>query len=50
MVAGAEVVEFTGTFPHAGATGSFGGEVDYTTIYPANLQEKIAEFVDMATA
>jgi hypothetical protein len=44
------LVEFTGTFPHAGATGEFGAEIDYTTIYPANLEEKVAEFMEMATA
>ena len=44
------LIEFTGTFPHAGASGGFGGEVDYTTIYPAQLEEKVADFLDMATA
>lgn len=44
------LVEFTGTFPRAGAMGGFGGEIDYATIYPAQLQEKLAEFIDMATA
>ena len=44
------LVEFTGTFPHTGATGGFGGEIDYTTISPAQLEEKVAEFLDMATA
>lgn len=44
------LIEFTGTFPSAGATGGFGGEIDYTTIYPTQLEEKVVEFLDMATA
>jgi hypothetical protein len=43
------LVEFTGTFPHAGATGGYGAEIDYTTIGPAQLEEKVAEFLAMAT-
>ena len=44
------LVEFTGTFPHAGATGGFGGEIDYTTISPAEVEAKVIEFLDLATS
>lgn len=44
------LVEFTGTFPHAGATGNFGAEIDYTTIVPGQIEKRVAEFVEMATA
>ena len=44
------LVEFTGTFPHAGATGGFGGEIDYMTIYPVQLEERVVEFLEMTTA
>jgi hypothetical protein len=42
-------VDYTGTFPGAGATGGFGGEIDYDTIYPSQAEEKILEFVALAT-
>lgn len=43
------LVEFTGTFPGVGATGGFGGEVDYDSIYPSQVEEKILEFLDLTT-
>jgi hypothetical protein len=43
------MIEFTGTFPHVGATGSFGAEVDFDPIYPSQLEEKILDFVRLAT-
>ena len=42
-------IEYTGTYPHAGATGGFGGEVDYDAVYPSQLEEKVLEFVALAT-
>lgn len=43
------LVEFTGTFPGVGATGGFGAEVDYDTIYPSQVEEKIVGFLQLAT-
>lgn len=43
------LVEFTGTFPGVGATGGFGAEVDYDTIYPAQVEAKILTFLQLAT-
>jgi len=43
------MVEYTGTFPHVGATGGFGAEIDFDSIYPGQLQEHILEFVALAT-
>jgi hypothetical protein len=43
------LVEYTGTFPGVGATGGFGGEVDYDSIYPSRLEEKVIGFLDLAT-
>ena len=42
-------VDYTDTFPHAGAAGSFGAEIDYDTIYPSQVEEKILDFVALAT-
>ena len=42
-------IEFTGTFPHAGAEGGFGGEVQYDTIYTSELQSTLTEFVRLTT-
>jgi hypothetical protein len=42
------MIEFTGTFPHVGATGGFGAEVDFDPIYPSQLEEKILDFVRLA--
>ena len=42
-------IEYTGTFPHAGAEGGFGGEVQYDTIYSNELEAHILEFVRLAT-
>jgi hypothetical protein len=43
------MVEYTGTFPHVGATGGFGGEIDYDPIFTSQLEEKILDFVALAT-
>lgn len=43
------VVDYTGTFPNAGAEGGFGAEVQYDTIYTDELPTSIAEFVALAT-
>jgi len=42
------MVEYTGTFPHVGATGGFGAEIDFDPIYPSQLEEKILDFVELA--
>lgn len=42
-------IEYTGTFPGIGIGGGFGAEIDYDAIYPAQLEEKILEFVALAT-
>ena len=42
------MIEYTGTFAHAGATGGFGAEIDFDPIYPAQLEEKILDFVELA--
>jgi hypothetical protein len=42
-------VDYTGTFPGAGATGGFGSEIDFDTIYPSQVEEKIIDFVALAT-
>lgn len=42
-------LEYTGTFPHTGAEGGFGAEVQYDTIYTNELEEHILEFVGLAT-
>ena len=42
-------VDYTGTFPYAGASGGFGAEIDYDTIYPSQVEEKILDFVALAT-
>ncbi len=43
------MVEYTGTFPHVGATGGFGAEIDFEPIFPRQLEERILEFVALAT-
>ena len=45
----AVAVDYTGTFPFAGATGGFGAEIDYDSIYPSQVEEKILDFVTLAT-
>jgi hypothetical protein len=45
----AVAVDYTGTFPHAGVTGGFGAEIDYDSIYPSQVEEKILDFVALAT-
>jgi hypothetical protein len=42
------MIEYTGTFPHVGATGGFGAEIDFDPIYPSQLEEKILDFVELA--
>jgi hypothetical protein len=42
-------IDYTGTFPRAGAAGGFGAEIDYDTIYPSQVEEKILDFVALAT-
>lgn len=41
-------VDYTGTFPHSGATGGFGAEIDYDLIYPSQLEEQILGFIALA--
>jgi len=43
------MVEFTGTFPHVGALGGFGGEVDYEPVYPSQIKERVLDFVALAS-
>jgi hypothetical protein len=43
------MVEYTGTFPGVGATGGFGAEVNYDPIYRSQVEEKILNFVALAT-
>lgn len=45
----AVAVDYTGTFPYAGVTGGFGAEIDYDAIYPSQVEEKILDFVALAT-
>jgi hypothetical protein len=45
----AVAIDYTGTFPHAGVTGGFGAEIDYDTIYPSQVEEKIVDFITLAT-
>lgn len=42
------MIEYTGTFAHVGATGGFGAEIDFDSIYPNLLEEKILDFVELA--
>lgn len=42
-------IDYTGTFPHSGVEGGFGGEIDYDTIYTSELEEQVLEFVRLAT-
>ena len=42
-------IDYTGTFPYAGVTGGFGAEIDYDTIYPSQVEDKILDFVALAT-
>ena len=42
-------IDYTGTFPHSGATGGFGAEIEYDTAQPSQLEEKVAAFVALAT-
>ena len=42
-------IDYTGTFPNAGAEGGFGAEVIYDTVYTTELEEQLLEFVRMAT-
>jgi hypothetical protein len=43
------MVEFTGTFPHVGALGGFGAEIDYDPVYPSQIEEKILEFIRLVS-
>jgi hypothetical protein len=45
----AVAIDYTGTFPYAGVTGGFGAEIDYDMIYPSQVEEKILDFVALAT-
>lgn len=45
----AVAIDYTGTFPFVGAAGGFGAEIDYDTIYPSQVEEKILDFVALAT-
>ncbi len=45
----AVAVDYTGTFPYVGADGGFGSEIDYDTIYPSQVEDKILDFVTLAT-
>ena len=42
-------VDYTGTFPFVGATGGFGAEIGYDKVYPTQVDEKILDFVALAT-
>jgi hypothetical protein len=42
-------IEYTGNFPGIGIDGGFGAEIDYDAIYPDQLEEKILDFVALAT-
>jgi hypothetical protein len=42
------MIEYTGSFPHVGATGGFGAEIDFDSIHPIQLEEKILDFVELA--
>ena len=42
-------IDYTGTFPYVGATGGYGAEIDYDTIYPSQIDEKLLDFVALAT-
>jgi hypothetical protein len=42
-------VDYTGTFPAVCASGGFGTEVDYDTIFPSQVEDKILDFVALAT-
>jgi len=42
-------IDYTGTFPHSGATGNFGAEIEYDTIQPSQLENKVVAFVALAT-
>ena len=42
-------VEFTGTFPHEGPDGGYGAEVEYDAIHPEQLEEKVLDFIALAT-
>lgn len=42
------LVEFTGTFPGAGAGGGFGAEVEYDTVNQRQLAERIDAFARLA--
>jgi|SRR5579863_119325 len=41
-------IDYTGTFPHAGVEGGFGGAIEYDTIYTDQLEEQLLEFVRRA--
>lgn len=43
------LVEYTGTFPHLGATGGFGAEIGYDTVAPRQLAEQVLSFIELAT-
>jgi len=43
------LIEYTGTFPSVGPGGGFGAEVDYDTVNPNQLEEKVSAFVSLAS-
>ena len=42
-------IDYTGSFPSAGAEGGFGAEIVYDTVTTGELEEQLLEFVRMAT-
>ena len=42
------MIEYTGSFPHVGATGGFGAEIDFGSIHPIRLEGKMFDFVELA--
>lgn len=44
------MVEFTGTFPHLGATGGFGAEIEYDPVYPDQIEEKVLDFIELVVS
>lgn len=45
----AVAIDYTGTFPFVGPDGGFGAEIDYDTVYPSQVDDKILDFVTLAT-
>ena len=42
-------VNYTGTFPHETQADGVGAEIGYDTIYPSQIEERILDFVRLAT-